>query len=68
MVLSWATARMALPMRVNLMNTVSRVVATAVATKMTSSEERMMVTFSMKGNSSMSAGNDRKSEVWARST
>ncbi len=69
MVLSWAVALIAFPIRENLMNRVSSTVAIAVVTTMSSSEERMMCeTGSMNANSSTRVGNDRKSEVWARST
>ena len=69
MVRSWAVARIALPIRVNLMTTVRISMMIAVVIRIIRSEEpTICATGSMKANSGMSSGNGRKSEVWASST
>jgi len=66
---SWAVARMAFPIFVNLMRRVSSTMETAVVIRMINSVEPMLSSSSSRnGNSGRRLGKGRKSDVWASMT
>ena len=65
----WAVARMALPMRVYLMNSVSAAMDTAEVTMISTSLAPMMCAMGSRNSGcGTRLGNGMKSEVWARMT
>ena len=67
--LSWAVARIALPIFVNLIKRVRSIVTTAVVVRITISADPIICAYgSMNSNSGMRLGKGRKSDVCANST
>ena len=66
---SWAVARMALPIRVNLISQVRRTITTAVVSRIIRSDEPIIPAIgSINAKSGTNWGKGMKSDVWASST